>query len=418
MITKNKPFFRFSLLFFGLLIFPFPLNVIPKLEFIENSIFDLYHIIIPWVGKHILHLSYEITVFTNGSGDTTYDYVLLLFFIVLAAICATIWSLLDKKERNYEKLNYWFLVVLRYYVGYIMLSYGMAKVIPMQFEEPSFYRLLKPYGESSPMGLVWTFIGASKAYTIFSGLAEVIGGVLLFHRKTMILGGLILISVLANIVLLNFCYDVPVKLYSSELFLMVLLIMVPHLKRLFNVILFNKPTIPIEYKEPFAQKKPLQMKHIGKWIIVVFFLYTTIGEAIGYSDEYGPGAPKPPLYGLYETTDFKVNSREIPPLLTDTIRWRYISIEHLESIRLYRTDMSGKSYTSKIDTIYKKIELTHRKDSTKVYTLNYSKTDSTMHIKGIFLGDTIDCKTKRLDKKDFLLTNRGFHWINERPFNR
>ncbi|WP_103072324.1 DoxX family protein [Aquimarina sediminis] len=418
MITENKIVLRFLFLFFGLLLFPFPLNVIPKLDFIQNALSDVYHIIIPWIGKHILQLNYDITVFTNGSGDTTYDYVLVLFFLVLAAIATIVWSILDRKERSYEKLNYWFLVLLRFYVGYIMLSYGMAKVIPLQFKEPSFFRLLEPYGDSSPMGLVWTFIGASKAYTIFSGLAEVIGGILLLHRKTVVLGGMILIPVLANVVLINFCYDVPVKLYSSELLLMVLLIMGPHSQRLLNVILFNKPTKPIEHKEPFTIKKRLRIKNAVKWIVVIFFLYANIGDSIESSKKYGPGAPKPALYGLYEITDFKINSKEIVPVITDTIGWRYIAIERPKSIQLYKTDMSMVWYTSKIDTTSNAIELTHPKDSTKVYTLNYSRTDSTMAIKGVIAKDTIDCNTKRLDKKDFLLTSRGFNWINEYPFNR
>ena len=38
----------------------------------------------PWVGRHILHLSYAITVFPNGSGDTTYNYVEVLCFL---AVC-------------------------------------------------------------------------------------------------------------------------------------------------------------------------------------------------------------------------------------------------------------------------------------------------------------------------------------------
>lgn len=134
MITNNKILLRFLLLFFGLLTFPFPINIIPKLDVVQDPIVDLYHIIIPWIGKNILQLDYEITVFTNGSGDTTYDYVLVLFFIVVAAIGTVIWSFFDKKERDYEQLNYWFLVFLRYYVGYVMLSYGIVKVIPYNFE--------------------------------------------------------------------------------------------------------------------------------------------------------------------------------------------------------------------------------------------------------------------------------------------
>ena len=145
MITNNKVLFRFLLLLFGLLTFPFPAYSLFRIEYIGDRLSDLYHAIIPWIGKYILKLDYEITTFTNGSGDTTYDYVLLLFFLVVSIVVTVIWSVLDRKKRNYEQLNYWFLVLLRYYVGYIMLSYGMYKIIPLQFPEPSFYRLLIPY---------------------------------------------------------------------------------------------------------------------------------------------------------------------------------------------------------------------------------------------------------------------------------
>jgi hypothetical protein len=39
-------------------------------------------------------------------------------------------------------------------------------------------RLLKPYGESSPMGLLWTFMGYSTGYNLFTGGAEALGGLL------------------------------------------------------------------------------------------------------------------------------------------------------------------------------------------------------------------------------------------------
>src|SRR5947199_1204250 len=101
-----------------------------------------------------------------------------------------------------------------------MLSFGAYKVIKSQFPAPSLDRLLEPYGDSSPMGLLWTFMGASKAYTIFGGFAEMLGGALLTVRRTTLLGALVCIGVITNIVMLNFSYDVPVKLYSTHLLLM------------------------------------------------------------------------------------------------------------------------------------------------------------------------------------------------------
>ncbi len=419
MITNNKFIFHFLVILLSFLMLPFPLNTIPGLGFIETFISDCYHTIIPWFAKNVLLLEKEITVFTNGSGDTTYDYVLLLCFTLLSLLIAFVWTFIFKKNTNYEKVNYWFLVFLRFFVGYTMLSYGMYKVIPLQFNEPSFYRLLKPYGESSPMGLAWTFIGASKGYVIFGGLMEVIGGVLLFHRRTSLLGSLILIPVLLHVVSLNFCYDIPVKLFSSQLLLMVIIILTPQSKRLFRIILLNLPTDPIRFKEFITTKRWLLVKHCVKWGLVIFFLYINISEALESANTYGRNAPKPALYGLYEVINFKANNKELPPILTDTLRWRYIVIERQKSIQFYRTNMSRFGFVSEIDTLSKQITLTHFRDSSKVYTLHYKKeTDSTMRFRGCFVNDSIDCQTNILNKEDFLLTGRGFNWIQEHPYNR
>jgi hypothetical protein len=40
-----------------------------------------------------------------------------------------------------------------------MLVYGFIKVFPTQFHLPGPGRLVQPYGDSSPMALLWTFMG-------------------------------------------------------------------------------------------------------------------------------------------------------------------------------------------------------------------------------------------------------------------
>ena len=38
--------------------------------------------------------------------------------------------------------------------------------------------------------------------------------------------------------------------------------------------------------------------------------------------------------------------------------------------------------------------------------------------KTVLQGDTLAVHMKPFDRQQFLLVNRGFHWINEYPFNR
>ena len=64
-------------------------------------------------------------------------------------------------------------------------------------------------------------MGASKTYTIFSGFAEVIGGFLLFGRRTRTFGEPWLVfAVMMNVFMMNMSYDIPVKIYSFHLMLM------------------------------------------------------------------------------------------------------------------------------------------------------------------------------------------------------
>ncbi len=415
MITNNKILFRFLVLFVWLITIPFPFNVIPKLEFVENAIFGIYQKIVPWIAKNILNLEKAVTVFQNGSGDKIYDYILLLFFFAIAILGTVIWSILDKKNRNYEKLNYWFLTLSRYYLGYFMIYYGLFKIMPLQFGEIAFWRMLQPYGDSSPMGLAWTFLGYSKGYNLFMGLSEFIGGILLFHKRTRLLGGLILVPVTTNIVAINFFYDIPVKLFSSQLLLIAIIIVAPDLKRLRNLIILNKPTNSTNFFKPFETKKWTLASNILKWTFVLLIIYSTIDYTTGL---YKTRLDKPQLYGLYEVTTFVINRDTIHPVLTDKKRWRHIFFEYPSTTQFSQMNNNRFGLNSEIDTINNSIKLTEFNDSTEVYILDFKKTDSTLNISGIFRKDTIFCSSKRLDRRDFRLTSRAFNWINEYPYNR
>jgi len=415
MVTNNKILLRFLVLFVVLLTIPFPLNTSPKLEFISESILKFYQKIISWIGENIFNLGSSFSIAQTGSGDRTFDYLLLLFLLIIAVIGTIIWSIADKKNRSYENLNYWFLVLTRYYLGYFMIYYGLFKIMPIQFGEISFWKMLQPYGESSPMGLAWTFLGHSKGYSLFIGLSEFIGGILLFHKRTKLLGALILIPVIVNVVAVNFFFDVPVKLFSSALLLMAIIVVAPDFKRLLNLIIFNKPTYAVNFASPFETKKWVLWTNVIKWLFVLFILYNTIDLTTGI---YKTRQNKPELFGLYEVTTFVSNQDTIQPLLTDDKRWRYIFFEYPNTIQFSRMNKSRYGLNSEIDTLKNQIKLTEFNDSTQVYVLDFKKTDSTLNISGIFRKDTIFCKTKRMDRKDFRLTSRGFNWINERPNNR
>ena len=123
-----------------------------------------------------------------GSGivyATTFGYVAYLTTALAGAGAATIvWSVLDRRRLSYDRAHAVLRVYLRYLLAAVALSYGAAKVIPVQFSPPSLVALITPLGDITRMRLLWYSMGASTAYIVFTGLVEVIGGLLLLSRRT------------------------------------------------------------------------------------------------------------------------------------------------------------------------------------------------------------------------------------------
>src|SRR5262249_49300959 len=155
-----------------------------------------------WVGSHVFGT--EITVRTNGSGDTTWDYVRVFCLLCLAGVATAVWSLLDRRRTGYPRLFQALRVDVRLYLAAILITYGAVKVIKSQFPNPTLDRLVQPFGDASPMGLLWTFMGASPGYNLFAGGGELLAGLLLTTRRTTLLGALLGLGVMGNVAALTF----------------------------------------------------------------------------------------------------------------------------------------------------------------------------------------------------------------------
>ena len=373
-----------------------------------------------WIGKDILHLSYPITVFTNGSGDTTYDYIVIFFIAVVSLIAAITWSLIDKKTKTYSKLFYWLCVIVRYYVAITMFSYGFVKVFKLQFPFFSPDRLLEPYGNSSPMGLAWNFLGFSKGYNYVMGFAELSSGILLLFRRTTTLGAIVTLVVAGNIMAINYCFDVPVKLLSTALVVMALFLLAKDIHRVVNFFFLNKPTNAANIAAPVFRKKWQNIATvILKYGLILYVAITNVLQATEAMKEYGDVAPKPPLYGIYNVEYFIRNNDTIAPLATDTTRWKKLIVSYPEYSFVQFMNDSTKGFAFKPDTIKKRIEIFSYNDTTKKSNLVYSfPQKDILLLTGKLDSNSVVIKMRKYDLKNFRLINRGFHWVNEYPYNR
>jgi hypothetical protein len=128
--------------------------------------------------------------------------------------------------------------------------------------------------------------------------------------------------------MLNYCYDVPVKLYSTNLVLMALYLVSGDLRRLLDVLVHNRATFPADQSSPHFSRRWARVSALVFQILFVGYnLFGAVyGGWQGYRAMY-THPQRPPIYGLYEVEQFALNGHESPPLVTDGTRWRRMVAE-------------------------------------------------------------------------------------------
>ncbi len=415
--------FRFAFVYFLLYTLYIPVHffhIWPIPQLFEKYT-SLWRMVISWGGRHLLHIPASIpvvTVMPSASTDTTYHYVAVLCYLVFAAVAAALWSVLDRKRPNYEWLNNWFRFYLRFAAGSVMIHYGAAKVFPWQFGRPTLTTLLEPFGNSSPMHLLWTFMGASPAYTVFGGLAEVLGGALLIIPSTETLGALVCIGAMSNVLMLNMGYDVMVKLLSLHLLLIAIVLVIPDLKRLANFFVFNRRVEPAKGRWLFHNNRINQIAIVSQVVLslVLVGFYLNLHE---HNFRRVVQHRSIPLYGAWSVEDFAVDGQARPPLLTDPLRWQRIIIESANAVTVQSMSDSKQSFDLHVDAGSKSLSISSPDNWRSRADFAYDNSQpNVLTLKGLMNGHQIDATLRRLDESHFILVNRGLHWINEYPFDQ
>ena len=419
--------FRASVVFWILSCFPAPEGLLDIPFGLDAPMLAFWHWLIPWVGLRFLHLPVQIT--ESGSGDTLYSYVKLLVVVVSSVVAATAWVFLDRRRMGAEKvptdplLREGLRVYLRYVLAVAMLGYGFVKVFPTQFWAPSVSRLLQPLGDSSPMGLLWTFMGSSVAYTRFAGMGELLGGLLLFFRRTTTLGALVLTVVLTQVVALNFCYDVPVKLGSSLLLFMALYLLLPDASRLIEFFWFHRPTTlltrRIEFPRPWLRTAYISLKVLLVGGLILYHARTACTDwQTRLKVKTGP------LSATYAVEESQSNQLSSAQQLVGYSPFRHLIFWNSQRLRIISIDGKSQLYalhddpaTSTLALFSIDIHATEQKPM-PAGSLEYSfPNQRTLLLKGTIRMESITLRLRKVERSDFLLINHGFHWVQEAPFN-
>lgn len=415
----QRALFRF--LFSYLLLYNFPpfLYAIPVYgEVLRQSYMATWGVVAPWVGEHLFGVAARYRPLGSGYGDTTFGYVLIFCYLILSLAATAVWTLLDGRRANYARLHAWLRVYVRFALACAMVLYGAYKVIPEQFGAPFPSTLLQPIGESSPMGLLWTFMGASIPYVIFTGAAELLGGLLLAARRTTLLGALVCIGVLSNVVLLNFSYDVPVKLYSSHLLLMAVFLAAPDLGRLANLFVWNRWVPPAEQRPLFAGRKGNRAAVVLGTVFILFVTIASLHRSHASRLEFADVATRQRLYGAWEVEELAVDGAVRPLPATDGTLWRRLVFEWPGAIGIqYAHDTQVHEYELRLDPGPHRYSLCCDPERKAAISFKQVEPD-VLALEGTVEGKQIRGRFRRMDDSRFPLLSRGFHWIIERPLNR
>lgn len=413
--SGKKILFRFACLYILLYTLPEPYDAVPGISVIGDYYDSIWNALGVWFGSSILSIEEHINTEFTGSGDRLIDYIHLLIYVLFTIAGTIIWSVADRHRKNYNKLVYWIRLHLRYYLFATLFAYGIVKVIKTQFPFPDMWRFLQPFGEASPMGLAWTFMGFSKSYTVFAGLMEIFAAVLFLFRRTTTLGALVSLGVMTNVVVMNFSYDIPVKLFSMHLVLFSLILILFDGKRLLYAFILNRKAEPVEFHKIFIDKTHRYAIYVVK---ILFIANIVIGSTSSTWQRYqhiGPDREKPHLYGLWEVQSFAKDGLIRPPLITDDERWRYLIMEHRGRANIIRMDDDLQWYNAQTDTTQQTLHLTR---GAEIYEFEFDMKDSSLWLEGEKDGESLVIELNRYDIENFLLLSRGFNWIQEFPYNR
>ncbi len=140
----------------------------------------------------------------------------------------------------------------------------------------------------------------------------------------------------------------------------------------------------------------------------------------GLNQYYNMGAlstkPKVHLQGIWTIEEYLSDGQLRPPLLTDITRWHRIVFESTDYIVVQKVNGKFDFFDFQLDENTKTLRLGKNQDETWKGDFTFEDSDRTLVLTGLLEHQKVALKLNRLDESAFLLTRRGFNFINEYPF--
>jgi uncharacterized membrane protein YphA (DoxX/SURF4 family) len=408
--------FRFSVVYLGLFCLATQISgsMIPNLSFYYRGLGRLWPLreVTAWTAQHVFGVSSAIDG-ASGNGEPLFFWVQTFWLLIVSVLATAIWSAADRRRQHYVTPHKWFRLFVRFALAASLFEYGMTKVIPTQFPAPSLISLVTPVGDLSLSALLWTSIGAAPAYEIFTGLVEVLAGVLLLLPGTTMLGAVIGMAAMIQVFALNMTYDIGLKLISFHLIVLAAFLLAPDVPRLADLFVWNRPPGPSTQPELLRTRRANRIALVAQIAFGVYLLgvYGVINW--GFWQRGGDGSPRSALYGIWDVEQLSVDGQVRPPQLNDyDRRWRRVILDAPDSVAFQRTDDSFARYGASIDPSAKTLALT--KGASRSWKASFvfeQPSPDRLILDGQMDGYRIGAELRLVDFDRLRLLNSPFRWV-------
>ena len=241
------------------------------------------------------------------------------------------------------------------------------------------------------------------------------------YRRTVPLGLLVGLGVFTNVFVLNLSYDIPVKLYSMQIVIACLFLVVWDSQKYIDFFVFHKTITPITSYDFYLSKRWQRIGRIGlKICFLIAFVALAFYQAWDWHQQTQTTQVELIKQGVYSIKVFKKNNEVMPVIINDSLAWKDFIL-----------DKEGKGSINTNDTLFNKkygrgyfyYEANKSKqiitfklapsDTTNLFIMKYKIIDNkTIQLQGKVRKDTLYYELVRNDKQ-YPLAEKQFHWISE-----
>lgn len=336
----------------------------------------------------------------NIESDSKVMYHVVIIYLILSIFAASIWGIISRARKNEGSLYYWTHVISAYILSFFLFVYGFNKIFKLQFYIPEPNTLYTPLGQLSKDILFWSSMGSSHSYNLFMGLVEIIPALLLLFRRTRMLGAVISFTVLLNVLMINFGFDISVKILSSFLLFLSLVILVPYAKKLFSFFFQVNNKVPRSTLS-FEVEKTKKLI-IFKSCIICCILFETLFTYFNTNNFNDNMQNRPLFHGAYEVLNAPNSTSQFGNLQ----QIKRIFIHRKGFFIIQFQDDKMKDFQMKTNTLTNTID---------VYTVNKKMTLKITPTEIIWneKNAPVHLPIKKLNWEKLPLLRDEFHWISE-----